>query len=130
MSVEIGMKGRAETVVTPDNTARAAGSGLAPVFATPWMVALMENAAVQAVQGALAEDQGTVGTHLDISHDAASPIGMKVWAEAEVTAVEGRKLTFDVAAYDEAGRIGGGTHQRFIIQPDKFLAKVQRKLNK
>ena len=90
----------------------------------------MENAAVQAVQGALAEDQGTVGTHLDISHDAASPIGMKVWAEAEVTAVEGRKLTFDVAAYDEAGRIGGGTHQRFIIQPDRFLAKVQEKLNK
>ena len=128
MSVEIGMKGRAETVVTPDNTARAAGSGLSPVFATPWMVALMENAAVQAVQGALAEDQGTVGTHLDISHDAASPIGMKVWAEAEVTAA--LNAFYQAVDDDEAGRIGGGTHQRFIIQPDRFLAKVQEKLNK
>ena len=87
MSVEIGMKGRAETVVVQENTAQAAGSGLVPVFATPWMIALMENAAVQAVQSALAEDEGTVGTRLDVTHDAATPIGMKVWAEAEVTAV-------------------------------------------
>lgn len=128
MSVEIGMKGRAETVVTPDNTARAAGSGLVPVFATPWMVALMENAAVQAVQDALAADECTVGTRLDVTHDAATPIGMKVWAQAEVTAVEGRKLTFTVSAFDEAGRIGGGTHERFVIKPDKFLARAQAKL--
>ena len=74
-------------------------------------------------------DDGSAGTHLDISHDAASPIGMKVWAEAEVTAVEGRKLTFAVSAYDEAGKIGGGTHERFIINPEKFLARVQAKLN-
>lgn len=130
MSVEIGRRGRAETVVTQDNTAQAAGSGLVPVFATPWMVALMENAAVQAVQGALAEGEGTVGTRLDVTHDAATPIGMKVWAEAEVTAVEGRKLTFAVSAFDEAGKIGGGTHQRFIIQPEKFLARTQAKLEK
>ncbi|MDE6281505.1 MAG: thioesterase family protein [Oscillospiraceae bacterium] len=128
MSIEIGMKGRAETEVTPDNTAQAAGSGLVPVFATPWMIALMENAAVQAVQGALASDEGTVGTRLDVTHDAATPIGMKVWAEAEVTAVEGRKLTFAVCAYDEAGKIGGGTHERFIIKTDKFLARAQAKL--
>ena len=128
MSVEIGMRGRAETVVTPDNTAQAAGSGLVPVFATPWMIALMENAAVQAVQGVLASDEGTVGTRLDVTHDAATPIGMKVWAEAEVTAVEGRKLTFAVTAYDGAGKIGGGTHERFIIKPDKFLARAQAKL--
>lgn len=130
MSIETGMKGRAEAVVTQENTAQAVGSGLVPVFATPYMIALMENAAVNAVQAQLAPDEGTVGIRLDVTHDAATPIGMKVWAEAEVTAVEGRKLTFDVAAYDEAGRIGGGTHQRFIIQPDRFLAKVQEKLNK
>lgn len=130
MSVEIGMRGRAETIVTPDNTARAAGSGLVPVFATPWMVALMENAAVQAVQEALAPGEGTVGTRLDVTHDAATPIGMKVWAEAEVTAVEGRRLTFAVSAFDEAGEIGGGIHERFIIKTDKFLARAQAKLEK
>lgn len=128
MSIEIGMKGRADTVVTPDNTAQAAGSGLVPVFATPWMIALMENAAVRAVQGALASDEGTVGTRLDVSHDAATPVGMKVWAEAEVIAAEGRKLTFAVSAYDEAGKIGGGTHERFVIKTDKFLARAQAKL--
>ena len=130
MSVEIGRKGRAETVVTQHNTAQAAGSGLVPVFATPWMIALMENAAVQAVQGALAPDEGTVGTRLDVTHDAATPIGMKVWAEAEVTAVEGRKIVFAVSAYDEAGKIGGGAHERFVIKPEKFLARAQAKLEK
>ena len=130
MSVEIGMKGRAETVVVQENTAQAAGSGLVPVFATPWMIALMENAAVQAVESALAADEGSVGARLDVTHDAATPIGMKVWAEAEVTAVEGRKLTFSVSAFDEAGKIGGGTHQRFVIQPEKFLTRAQAKLNK
>lgn len=128
MLIEIGMKGRAETVAAPDNTAQAVGSGLVPVFATPWMVALMEKAAVQAVQGALPEGESTVGTRLDVSHDAATPIGMKVWAEAEVTAVEGRKLTFAVAAFDEVGRIGGGTHERFVIGLDRFLARAQSKL--
>ena len=127
MPVEIGMRGRAETAVTPDNTARAAGSGLVPVFATPWMVALMESAAVSAVQAALAPDEGTVGTRLDVTHDAATPIGMKVWAEAEVTAVEGRKITFAVSAYDEAEKIGGGTHERFVIRPERFLAKAESK---
>ena len=127
MSIEIGMKGRAEIVVTKDNTAQAVGSGLVPVFATPWMIALMENAAVGAVQAALAPDEGTVGTRLDVTHDAATPIGMRVWAEAEVTAVEGRKLTFAVSAYDDAEKIGGGTHERFIIRPERFLAKAQSK---
>ena len=130
MSVEIGRKGRAEAQVTPDNTAQAVGSGLVPVFATPWMVALMENAAVQAVQPVLAAGEGTVGTRLDVTHDAATPVGMRVWAEAEVTTVEGRRITFAVSAYDEAGRIGGGTHERFIIQPEKFLARARAKLEK
>lgn len=129
MSIEVGMKGRAETVVTPENTAQAAGSGLVPVFATPHMIALMEGAAVNAIQGCLAPDEGSVGTRLDVTHDAATPIGMKVWAEAEVTAVEGRKLTFAVAAYDEVERIGGGIHERFLIKPEKFLSRVQAKGN-
>ncbi|WP_209342354.1 thioesterase family protein [Flavonifractor sp. AGMB03687] len=127
MSITVGMKGRAETMVTPENTAAAVGSGLVPVFATPAMIALMENAAVNAVQEALEEGQGTVGILLNVSHDAATPVGMKVWAEAEVTAVEGRKLTYTVTAFDEAGPIGKGEHQRFIIQADRFLAKAQAK---
>ena len=127
MPVTVGMKGRAETVVTPENTAAAVGSGLVSVFATPYMVALMENAAVNAVQPAMEENQGTVGTVLNITHDAATPIGMKVWAEAEVTAVEGRKITLSVRAFDECGPIGSGTHERFVITVDRFLAKAQAK---
>lgn len=127
MPVEIGMRGEAETVVTAQDTAQAMGSGLAPVLATPRMVALMEGAAVNAVQSALAPGEGTVGTRLDVTHDAATPVGMNVWAEAELTAVEGRKLTFAVAAFDAREQIGGGTHERFIIQTEKFLARVEAK---
>ena len=82
MSIQAGMKGRADATVSPANTASAVGSGLLPVFATPSMIALMENAAVNAVQPALEEGQGTVGTHMDVSHDAATPVGMAVYAEA------------------------------------------------
>ena len=127
MELNIGLKGRAETVVTQENTAQAVGSGLVPVFATPYMIALMENAAVNAVQDALAPDEGTVGTRLDVTHDAATPVGMKVEAWAEVTAVEGRKITFAVSACDGRGRIGGGAHERFIVEADRFLAKAQSK---
>lgn len=128
MELNIGLKGRAETTVTPENTAQAVGSGLVPVFATPYMIALMEGAAVNAVQAALSADEGTVGTRLDVTHDAATPIGLKVWAEAELVAVEGRKLTFSVAAYDEREQIGGGTHERFVIKPEKFVARAQAKV--
>ena len=127
MSIAVGAKGRAETVVTEQNTAAAVGSGLVPVFATPYMIALMENAAVNALTPYMEENQGTVGTHLDVSHDAATPIGMKVWAEAELTAVDGKALTFAVTAYDEAGVIGKGTHNRFVITVDRFLAKAEKK---
>ncbi len=127
MSIPVGAKGRAETVVTEHNTANAVGSGLVPVFATPYMIALMENAAVNALTPYMKENQGTVGTRLDVSHDSATPIGMKVWAEAEVTAVDGKALTFAVTAYDEAGVIGKGTHNRFVITVDRFLAKAEKK---
>ena len=127
MPVSVGMKGRAESVVTEQNTAAAVGSGLVPVFATPYMVALMEKASVNAVQPALAEGEGTVGTRLDVTHDAATPIGMQVWAESEVVAVEGRKITLRVTAYDSCGPIGSGSHERFIIQTERFLAKAEGK---
>lgn len=127
MSLTVGNKGKAETVVTDQNTAAAVGSGLVPVFATPYMIALMENAAVNALTPCLAEGEGSVGTRLEVTHDAATPVGMKVWAEARLTAVEGRKLTFSVQAFDEAGPIGAGTHERFVISVDRFLAKAQRR---
>ena len=128
MSIEIGLKGRSETLVTEDNTAAAVGSGLVPVFATPYMIALMENAAANSLLPHIAEDEGSVGTQLNVAHSSATPVGMKVWAEATVIAVEGKKITFEVAAFDEAGEIGRGTHERFIIKPEKFLAKTQKKL--
>ena len=127
MSLTIGLTGRAETTVVQENTAAAVGSGLLPVFATPLMVALMENAAVNALIGHLDEGEGSVGTHMDISHDSATPIGLKVWAKAQLTAVDGRALTFSVTAYDEAGPIGKGVHQRFIIQNEKFMGKALKK---
>ena len=128
MAIEIGLKGRNETVVCDSNTAAAVGSGMVPVFATPFMIALMEGAAAQTVLPFIGEDEGTVGTHLNVSHSAATPIGMKVWAEATVTAVEGKVITFDVKAYDEAGEIGHGTHKRVIINSQKFLEKTANKL--
>lgn len=127
MSLIPGIKGRADVTVTESNTAMSIGSGLVPVFATPYMIALMENAAANAAAPHLAEGEGTVGTHLNVSHDAATPIGMKVWAEAELTEVKGKALTFSVTAYDESGVIGKGTHNRFVINVEKFMAKTQSK---
>ena len=127
MSIEIGMTGRASCSVTQQNTALAVGSGALPVFATPMMAALMEAAAMDAVSACLEEGQGTVGTRLDITHDAATPVGMEVWAEAAVTAVDGRRICFTVRAWDERGSIGGGTHERFVISNQRFLAKANQK---
>lgn len=127
MSIELGIKGRAETVVTEENTAMALGSGLVPVFATPAMVALMEQAAASSLLPFLDEGQGTVGVHLDISHESATPIGMKVWAESEVTAVDGKQIIFTVCAYDEAGLIGKGTHKRAVITVERFLQRAEQK---
>jgi len=127
MQVTVGLKSRAEVLVNGSNTANAVGSGLVPVFSTPSMLALMENAAVRAIQGRLEPGESSVGTHMDITHDAPTPVGLKVWAEAEVTAVDGRRVTFDVAAYDEKGPIGKGTHERAVIRVDKFLAKANAK---
>lgn len=125
--MEIGIKGLAETVVDHSNTAKFAGSGELEVFATPFMIALMEQAAYSSVAPFLEEGQGTVGTRLNVSHDAATPVGMKVRAESELCELDGRRLVFTVRAYDECGLIGQGTHERFIIKNDKFLAKCNAK---
>ena len=127
MEVKIGCKGHAETIVTQALTAKAVGSGALEVYATPHMAALMEQAARTSIQPELEEGQGSVGISLSLSHDSATPMGMKVWAESIVTAVEGRKITFSITAYDEAGVIGTATHQRMVIDNDKFFARCQRK---
>ena len=128
MSIEVGIKGRAEDTVRAENTAQAACSGALPVYGTPFMCALMENASWTSLVPYLEEGEGTVGTKLEITHDSATPVGMKVWAESEVTAVEGRRIVLKVAAYDERGLIGQGTHERFVIQNERFLAKTAKKL--
>lgn len=128
MSVTVGLKGRAEAVVSDQNTAQAACSGALPVFGTPFMCALMEEASWKSIAPHLEEGQSTVGTKLDITHDSATPVGMKVWAESEVTEVDGKRLVLKVAAYDEKGLIGQGTHERFIVTDERFLAKTAKKL--
>ena len=127
MSIEIGLKGHAEVVVAYENTAAAVGSGLVPVFATPSMIALMEQAASSSLLPFLEEGQGSVGVHLDVSHEAATPIGMTVRAESEVTEINGKQIVFAVSAYDEAGLIGRGTHKRALITVDRFMVKVELK---
>ena len=114
----------AETVVGESNTAAAMGSGDMDVFATPAMVALMENAAMNAVAACLPEGSTTVGTAIDVSHVKASPVGALIKATACLTAIDGRKLTFSVSAADGAGTIGEGTHTRYIVDREKFLAKL------
>lgn len=127
MSIAIGIQGRAEATVTEENTAIAALSGTLPVFATPHMIALMEHAAVNALAPYLSAEESSVGTYLDVCHDSATPLGMKVWADCEVTEVDGRFLTFSVAAYDEAGPIGKGTHKRCIVATERFMNNTQKK---
>ena len=128
MSVTVGLKGRAETVVNDSNTAQAACSGALPVFGTPFLCALMEEAAWKSIAPHLEPGQSTVGTKLDITHDSATPVGMKVWAESEVTQVDGKRLVLKVAAFDERGPIGQGTHERFIVTDERFLSKTAKKL--
>lgn len=122
-----GLKGTATAAVTPRNTAQAMGSGTLPVFATPAMCALMEEAACTAVAGCLDDGCGTVGISLNITHDAPSAIGQTITATAVLKSVEGRKLNFEVTAQDDDGKvIGKGLHSRFIINNEKFMSKLQK----
>lgn len=125
--LEVGIKGRQQVKVREENSAAAMGSGTLKVFATPAMVVLMEETAWKSVAEHLAQGEGTVGTALDIQHTAATPLGMTVTCESELTAVDGRKLTFHIIARDETGVIGQGEHQRFVVNNEKFQAKADSK---
>ena len=128
MEITVGMKGEVITQVERDDTAAEVGSGSLLVYATPCMVALMEGAACEAISSALPEGQTSVGTELNIKHVSATPVGLEVRAVAEVTAVEGKVITFEVKAYDEAGLIGEGTHKRAVINAQRFLERTYSKL--
>ena len=128
MEITVGMKGEVFTEVEREDTAAEVGSGSLLVYATPCMVALMEGAACEAIEEALPEGQTTVGTELNIQHLSATPVGLEVRAEAIVTAVEGKIITFELHAYDEAGEIGKGTHKRVLVSTQKFLDKAYNKL--
>lgn len=127
--VAIGLTGETTQVVTMEKTAAFWGSGLVAAFATPALVALMENAAFNAVKDVLAEGQTTVGTELNIKHLAATPVGMTVRARAELVQVDGRKLVFQVEAWDDKEKIGGGTHTRFIVDLARFNQRFAEKAN-
>jgi predicted thioesterase len=123
-----GLKSSTEILVGTRDTAPHVGSGKIKVLATPVLVMLLEEAALNAVEGLLPAGQQTVGTRLDVSHTAATPVGMRVTAHAEVTRVEGRKLTFRVWAEDEVERIGEGMHERIIVTVDRFDIRTQAKI--
>ena len=122
-----GLEAQKTAAVTDKNTAAAWGSGGLAVFATPAMIALMEGTALSAVESLLPPGWSTVGTELNIKHLSATPPGMKVSARAELLGINGRTLSFKVEAFDEAGKIGEGTHSRFIVENEKFLAKTESK---
>ena len=125
--LQIGMKGRLERTVTADLSAKVWGSGAVDVYATPCMIALVEETAWRSVQDELEPGQATVGTRLDVAHLAATPIGMRVRCETELVEIDRRRLVFSVTAYDETGRIAEGTHERFIVDVEKFQAKANAK---
>ena len=122
--LQIGIAGKPETVVTDRLTAREIGSGELPVYATPALIALVEETAWKSVAGELETGQGTVGTKVDISHIAATPVGRKVRCAAALVEVDRRRLVFSVKVFDETGKVAEGTHERFVIENEKFLAKT------
>lgn len=128
--IETGIKGTKEITVTEAMLASSVGSGLVRVYATPMMIAGLEGTAAESVQPFVGEGKTSVGTHMDVTHEAATPAGMKVRFETELTAVSpnGKMLTFRVAAYDEAGLIGQGTHERAVVSAGRFEQKAQDKL--
>ncbi len=126
--MKAGLQGSTEIMVGTRDTAPHVGSGKIKVLATPVLVMLLEEAALNAVEGLLPLGHQTVGTRLDISHTAATPVGMRVYAHAEVSKVEGRKLVFRVWAEDEVERIGEGMHERIIVNVSRFDVRTQDKV--
>ena len=130
--LETGIIGKEEMIVNEENTARTVGSGGLEVFATPALIALAEKTAFESVLPYLEKGQGTVGTHIDIKHIAATPVGMKVVCETELIEVDDikhRRLVFSVNVYDEVEKIAEGTHERFIIDNDRFMEKAEKKIS-
>ena len=117
-----GQTATATTVVTEKNTAKAVGSGNLDVFSTPMMIALMEQAACKCLN--LEPGQSSVGTQINVAHTAASPLGATITAAATITQVEGRKVSFTITAHDDKNQIGNGTHERFIIDAERFMSKL------
>jgi len=127
--LQTGLKAQISEVVSEDNLAKSCGSGEVAVYGTPFMLALMEGAANKAVKAELEANQSTVGINVEISHLAPTPVGVEVKAEAELIAVDGKKLSFKIAAYDEKEKIGEGEHQRYIIDKDSFEMRAREKNN-
>lgn len=127
--LEKGITGMLESIVTEEKTAKSMGSGELAVYATPAMIALMEETAYRSVASELEEGMGSVGTLMEVKHVSASPVGMKITCRSELLEVDGRKLTFKVEAYDEKGLIGEGIHERFVIVNEKFQSKTDSKLD-
>lgn len=128
--IKIGITGEKSTAVTEDSTAVAIGSGTLRVFATPAMIALCEACCAESVEDLLDEGITSVGTHLDIEHLSATPVGEGVVCKSVLTAFDGRRLDFTVEVYDTAGLIGKGTHTRYTVKADSFMKKAEAKLNK
>jgi fluoroacetyl-CoA thioesterase len=122
-----GLAAETETTVTKDNTAERLGSGSVSVFGTPALVGLMEGATIKALEGHLPPGMTSVGGHIDVHHLASTPVGMRVHARAELVKVEGRRLMFQIEAWDEKEQIGEATHVRFIVDRERFLAKAAAK---
>ena len=129
-TLKLGITGKAIVSVTPDNTAEKFGNSGAVVFATPMLVALMEQAAINALAPYLADGQGSVGTKVEITHMAATPVGMSVYAIATLEELVGKKMIFAVEAFDDQEQIGKGRHERYIISTADFLVKVAGKKQK
>lgn len=127
--LEINMTGKESVTVTEENTAATVGSGSLRVFATPSLAALIEKAACNCLLGRLEEGTTSVGTVLDIKHMAATPVGMKAEATVTLVEIDGRRLVFDVAVWDEKEKISEGVHERFIVNSDRFMTKVNSKLD-
>jgi len=123
----VGLVGTAEIKVTPETTAERFGNAGAAVFATPLLVALLEQAAINCIGPYLPAGKGTVGTRIEVEHLAATPIGMTVRATARLAEVAGKRLRFEVEAFDDREKVGQGLHERFIIDTERFLAKVNEK---
>ncbi|MBQ1183653.1 MAG: thioesterase family protein [Clostridia bacterium] len=127
MEIKVGLKVTVKATVDDTNTAKIVGSGLLDVFATPMMIALMEKASCVAIENSLEDGMTTVGTMVNVEHLSATPKGMEVTVDSIVTAVDGRKISFEVIAFDEVGIIGKGTHDRFIVNAEKFTSKTYSK---